>query len=83
MDRLESLVSGMEEDKLPLDDLLVRYEEGIRLVKFCSEKLSAAEQRIEIITQDAAGNPQLAPLDGDESEAEEAPGSEPTGVSLF
>ncbi len=81
MERLEGLVSGMEEDKLPLDDLLVRYEEGIKLVKFCSEKLSAAEQRIEIITQDAAGNPRLAPLD--ESETEDAPTSESPGVSLF
>ena len=55
MERLEKLVERMEADKLPLDELLVRYEEGVKLVKFCSEKLTAAEKRIEIITRDASG----------------------------
>jgi len=31
----------------------VRYEEGVKLVKLCAEKLQAAEKRIEIITRDA------------------------------
>jgi exodeoxyribonuclease VII small subunit len=55
IERLESIVEQMESNKLPLEDLLVRYEEGIHLVKFCSEKLSAAEKRIEIITKEAGG----------------------------
>ena len=55
IERLESIVEQMESNKLPLEDLLVRYEEGIQLVKFCSEKLAAAEKRIEIITKEAGG----------------------------
>src|ERR1700753_2877782 len=59
MSRLESIVTEMESDKLPLEDLLKRYEEGVKLVKVCEEKLAAAEKRIEIITRDAAGAPQI------------------------
>ena len=34
-----------------LEDLIVRYEEGMKLVKVCQERLASAEQRIEIITR--------------------------------
>src|SRR4029077_21152454 len=33
MDRLEKIVEQMESGKLPLEDLIVRYEEGMKLVK--------------------------------------------------
>jgi exodeoxyribonuclease VII small subunit len=45
--KLESIVETMEGGELPLDQLLTRYEEGSRLVKFCQEKLSTAELRIQ------------------------------------
>jgi len=63
MSRLEGLVEKMESEKLPLDELLIRYEEGIQLVKLCSEKLTAAEQRIEVITREAGGKVGVEPLD--------------------
>jgi len=59
MERLERIVEEMESDKLPLEDLLKRYEEGTKLVQVCEEKLKSAEQRIEIITRNAAGEPQV------------------------
>ncbi|MGC3988768.1 MAG: exodeoxyribonuclease VII small subunit [Chthoniobacteraceae bacterium] len=31
LSRLESIIAQMESDELPLDDLLVRYEEGMEL----------------------------------------------------
>ena len=57
MERLEAIVDKMEAEKMPLEELLVRYEEGVKLVKVCSEKLEAAEKRIEIITREASGKP--------------------------
>ena len=63
IERLESIVGQMESDKMPLEELLVRYEEGITLVKVCEEKLGAAEKRIELLTRDAAGKPQLSEFD--------------------
>jgi exodeoxyribonuclease VII small subunit len=55
MDRLEKIVEQMESGKLPLEDLIVRYEEGMKLVKTCQERLANAEQKIEIIARNSAG----------------------------
>ncbi len=55
MDRLEEIVEKMESGKLLLDDLIGRYEEGMKLVKICQERLASAEQRIEIITRSNDG----------------------------
>jgi len=57
MDRLEKIVEQMESGKLPLEDLIVRYEEGMKLVKICQERLANAEQKIEMITRNSAGKP--------------------------
>jgi len=55
MDRLEKIVEQMESGKLPLEDLIVRYEEGMNLVKVCQERLAKAERKIEIIARNSAG----------------------------
>jgi exodeoxyribonuclease VII small subunit len=55
MDRLEAIVEQMESGKLPLEDLIMRYEEGMDLVKICQERLANAEQKIEIIARNSAG----------------------------
>ena len=60
MAKLEDIVGQMENSKLPLEDLIRCYEEGTRLIKVCNERLAAAEQRIEIITRDAAGEAPLS-----------------------
>src|SRR6266567_3055937 len=57
MDRLEEIVEQMESGKMHLEDLIVRYEEGMKLVKICQERLASAEQRIEIITRNSTGKP--------------------------
>ena len=57
MDRLEEIVGEMESGKMMLEELIVRYEEGMKLVKVCQERLASAEQRIEIITRNHAGKP--------------------------
>ena len=57
MDRLEEIVEQMESGKMMLEELIVRYEEGMKLVKVCQERLASAEQRIEIITRNHAGKP--------------------------
>ncbi len=57
MDRLEAIAEQMESGKMMLEELIVRYEEGMKLVKICQERLASAEQRIEIITRNHAGKP--------------------------
>ena len=72
MERLEHLVEAMEEERLPLDKLLVSYEEGVQLAKFCSEKIAAAEKRIEIISRNAEGNPVIEPFEASADQAASA-----------
>jgi exodeoxyribonuclease VII small subunit len=65
MDRLEAIVEQMESGKLPLEELIVRYEEGMNMVKVCQERLTAAEQKIEIIARDSAGQAVVKPFEPD------------------
>ncbi len=67
MQRVTEIVSEMEEGSLPLEALILRYEEGVGLVKFCQEKLDAAEKKIQIISRDARGAVELK--DFEDSEA--------------
>ena len=53
LEKLEKIVEQMESAKLPLEDLIVQYEEGIRLVAVCNDRLTAAENRIEMLNREA------------------------------
>lgn len=62
--QLQQIVHDLEEGQLGLETSLLRYEEGIRLLRGCFGILEQAEQRIEIVTgHDAAGNPVTGPFD--------------------
>ncbi len=45
--RLEKLVESLESGSVSLDELVTKYEEGMRLLKSCQASLQAAELRIE------------------------------------
>ena len=45
-EKLESILESIESDDLPLDKLVVQYEEAANLCKICGEKLQSAEKRI-------------------------------------
>jgi exodeoxyribonuclease VII small subunit len=70
MGRLQSLVDKLEEGQLTLDESISSFEEGMDLVKKCTEVLDRAEERIQKLTRDSSGRPMTSPLDGDEGEAE-------------
>jgi exodeoxyribonuclease VII small subunit len=50
LEDLEQIVGRLEDGKLPLEESLVLFERGIRLVRLCSSRLESAEQRIESLT---------------------------------
>ena len=54
-EKLESIVEAMESEELPLEKLLVQYEEGTKLVKICESKLQAAEKRITQLEENLEG----------------------------
>ena len=60
--RLENIVASIEATPPPLETLIERYEEGVKLLKICQDKLTTAEQRIEIITRNARGGAVLQPF---------------------
>lgn len=57
LSRLESIVQDLERGDLPLESSLKRYEEGVRLARFCAGKLEEAEKRIEVLQITEAGEP--------------------------
>ena len=75
--RLEGLVEEMESQDLPLERLIVNYEEGIRLVKTCQQKLAEAERKIEIIQRQANADPELKPFDPEAKADSPAPSRKP------
>ena len=82
MDRLEKIVEQMESGKMPLEDLIVRYEEGMNLVKVCQERLANAERKIEIIARNSAGKPVVKEFEPtQEPETSAQPASEPESIN--
>ena len=53
--RLEEIVKGLENGSLPLDKSIELFEEGNALVKLCTQKLDAAEQKVRILNETAVG----------------------------
>lgn len=51
LDRLEKIVTEMQEGKLGLEDMVARFEEGMKLVDFCRKKLDEVKFRIDELTQ--------------------------------
>ena len=46
---LEKLVEAMENDQLPLEELVAHYEKGAKLLQHCEQVLDTARKRIELI----------------------------------
>jgi exodeoxyribonuclease VII small subunit len=55
LEKLETLLSGMESGDVPLAELIERFEEGNRLLAVCSRRLRDAEQKIELLKQEREG----------------------------
>jgi exodeoxyribonuclease VII small subunit len=52
---LEALVQQMEQGDLTLEDSLAAFERGISLTRGCQAALATAEQKVNILMQDAQG----------------------------
>ena len=62
---LEALVSRMEAGDLPLDQALSHFERGVKLTRECQQQLQQAQQRVQILQQQAGG-PALEAFSGDD-----------------
>ncbi|MCK5802410.1 MAG: exodeoxyribonuclease VII small subunit [Lentisphaeria bacterium] len=68
--RLEAIVAEMEGGKLPLAESMKRFEEGMRLSAYCSEKLGEAEKKVETLFQKANGEMEWRETEVPEEESE-------------
>jgi exodeoxyribonuclease VII small subunit len=68
---LEETVQKLESGGLTLDESARLYEEGVKLARFCSERIAAAELKITKIR--TAYGEQMRFMDDDEPEESEDP----------
>lgn len=55
LDQLEQIVRDMESGELNLESALKKFEEGMKLSKYCSEKLDETEKKISLLMGDGVG----------------------------
>lgn len=53
--RLEQITDELESDAGRLDEALALFEEGVGLVKLCSARLDAAEQKVRLLISNGDG----------------------------
>lgn len=63
MARLEVIVQNLQNPVVSLEDALDNYQEGVELVQFCQNKLTTAEQLLQVLDQN-----QLRSLELEENE---------------
>lgn len=53
LDRLEEIVRTLETGNISLEETIAKFEEGIRLLNFCQNKLTKAEERISVMLENS------------------------------
>lgn len=51
LSRIEAIVNELERQALPLDQAISFYEEGVKLIKECQKILTAAEQKVLVLSE--------------------------------
>ena len=73
---LEAIVAAMEEEQLPLEELVARYEKGSKLLARCETVLASARKRLQTISAKAAADAAAIVGDSNDSPDED---DEPAG----
>lgn len=68
LEKLEGVVDAMESGDLPLENLIAKYEEGMKLARVCQEKLAEAELKIQQLEKTPSGEMKLKRLSPELSE---------------
>jgi len=66
--KLEEVIKKLEGGDLPLEESLSLFEEGIRLSRFCAQKLDEVEKKVEILLKNNKGSKKIEPFSRDEGE---------------
>jgi exodeoxyribonuclease VII small subunit len=60
---LEGIVKQLETGEAKLEEALELFERGVKLTKFCSQKLDEAEKKIELLVKDSQGQYKAIPFE--------------------
>jgi exodeoxyribonuclease VII small subunit len=71
LEELESVIEQLESGDLSLEDSLAAFENGVGLIKYCNQKLSEVESKIEVLLKDKGGRLQLKALNSIADDEEE------------
>jgi exodeoxyribonuclease VII small subunit len=63
LSRLEAIVAELENEKIPLEAAIERYQEGVSHLRSCRAILDGYQKRVEQLTADAEGG--TTPYAGD------------------
>lgn len=55
MAELETIVRSLEDGQLSLEESLIAFERGIKLVNVCNSKLNEAEQKVKMLVSNGNG----------------------------
>jgi exodeoxyribonuclease VII small subunit len=62
-ERLEIAIAALQDGKIPLNEALQHYQEGVKLAQYCNELLQKAELTVQQLSVDDAGVLSVLPLD--------------------
>ena len=68
MKQLEQIVVELESGELTLEQAIKKFEEGMELSKFCSQKLEETERKITLLMQNSAGQAVEKPFPAEDGE---------------
>jgi exodeoxyribonuclease VII small subunit len=66
INRLERVVVELEEGELSLEEALKKFEEGMELSRFCTQKLTQAEEKVKKLIKVTKGESKTELLDEEE-----------------
>jgi len=71
MQRLEEIVQDLEGGNRSLEDSIKIFEEGMKLVRFCSQKLEETEQKVNLLIKEGEGSYTFRPFEPEKKDETE------------
>ena len=64
--KLENEVKKLESGNMSLDDSIASFEEAVKLVRLCNQRLESAERRVRLLTEGRDGVVTDIPFDAED-----------------
>jgi exodeoxyribonuclease VII small subunit len=60
---LEGIVKQLETGEAKLEEALILFERGVKLTRYCSQKLEEAEKKVDMLVKDSHGQYKAVPFE--------------------